>query len=343
MADGRTISVGACTWGTAEDFLPPRWLRNPHLQSIVPSLPLWSPRVLFGCREVLEASRREIIDCGGGVRLLGFRAIPYQRPQNRVRRLAILLHGWHGSADSPDIVSLAQHLFERGYEILRLNLRDHGDTQDLNIGLFHSCRLGEVVGAVRSLQHAQPRRELSLVGFSLGGNFGLRVGARARAEGLDLAHVVAVCPVVDPVNALSRLDNGPFLYRRYFIRQWRRSLKAKNAAWPKRYDFRDMLRMSSLTDMASHFVRRYTNYRSLENYLNGYTLVGDTLRELTAKAWVVAATDDPILPVQDVERLPPLPNLRITRTRFGGHCGFCDGRTGPGWLERSIEGTLSGP
>jgi len=58
--------------------------------------------------------------------------------------------------------------------VLRLNLRDHGDTQALNIGLFHSCRLGEVVGAVRSLQHQHPRRELSLVGFSLGGNFGLR-------------------------------------------------------------------------------------------------------------------------------------------------------------------------
>jgi predicted alpha/beta-fold hydrolase len=342
MADGRTISAGTCTWGTGEEFLPPRWLRNPHLQSIVPSLPLWSPRILFGCREVLAASRREIVDCGNGVRLLAFRAIPYQRPRDGVRRMAILLHGWHGSANSSDIVSLAQHLFERGYEVLRLNLRDHGDTQDLNIGLFHSCRLGEVVGAVRGLQHAHPRREVSLVGFSLGGNFGLRVGAQARAAGLDLAHIVAVCPVVDPVNALSRLDTGSFLYRRYFIRQWRRSLKAKNAAWPKRYDFRDMLRMSSLTDMASHFVRRYTNYRSLENYLNGYTLVGDTLQELAANAWVVAATDDPILPVEDVERLPRLPNLRLTRTRFGGHCGFCDGRTGPGWLERSIERTLSG-
>jgi predicted alpha/beta-fold hydrolase len=243
MADGRTISAGTCNWGTTEDFLPPRWLRNPHLQSIVPSLPLWSPRVFFGC-EVPETSRREIIDCGGGVRLLGFRAIPYVRPRDGVRRMAILLHGWHGSADSADIVSLAQLLFERGYEVLRLNLRDHGDTQALNIGLFHSCRLGEVVGAVRTLQHQHPRRELSLVGFSLGGNFGMRIGARARAEGLDLAHIVAVCPVAilsmrcrEPtaghsLPSLLHPANGA-------------AAEGQERGRRARYDFRDMLRMSA--------------------------------------------------------------------------------------------------
>jgi uncharacterized protein len=340
MADGSSIVSSGCTWGTGAEFSPPRWLRNPHLQSIFPSLPLPRPRVLRGCREVLSASRREIVDCGGGVRLLAFRATPYV-PRGGIRRTAILLHGWHGSAHSPDIVSLAQHLFEHGIEVVRLNLRDHGDTQDLNIGLFHSCRLAEVVGAVRKLQQASPRAELSLIGFSLGGNFGLRVAANADLEGLELAHVVAVCPVVDPATALERLDSGSWFYRRYFISKWRRSLIMKNAAWPKRYDFRDMLRMSSLTEMTDHFVRRYTNFRSLENYLKSYALVDDILGKLDVNTWLIAATDDPILPVDDVDRLPLRPNLTITRTTFGGHCGFYDGKAGPGWLERSIQGALS--
>ena len=47
--------------------------------------------------------------------------------------------------------------------------------------------------------------------------------------------------------------------------------------WPSRYDFRDMLQMSSLTEMADYFVRRYTQFRSLRDYLGAYTLVGDTL------------------------------------------------------------------
>jgi uncharacterized protein len=340
MADARAIPSGA--WRSNEDFVPPRWLRNPHLQSIFTTLLRPRPLVLRDCREVVAASRREILDCGDGVRLLAFHAVPPYRRRRDVPRMAILLHGWEGSANSPDVVSLAQHLFERGFEVIRLNLRDHGETEHLNLGLFHSCRLADVVGAVRYLQLKHPHHELSFVGFSLGGNFGLRVGAYARSEGLDLARVVAVCPVVDPTHALSRLDSGSLVYRRYFIRKWRRSLLRKNAAWPHRYDFREMLRMSSLTQMTDHFVRSYTEYPSLNHYLKGYTLGGNTLRGLDVNAWLIAATDDPILPVEDVDRLPPLRNLTITRTRFGGHCGYYDGRPGPSWLERSIERMLSG-
>ena len=40
----------------------------------------------------------------------------------------------------------------RGFDVVRLNLRDHGETHHLNRDLFHSCRLPEVVGAVRALQ-----------------------------------------------------------------------------------------------------------------------------------------------------------------------------------------------
>ena len=36
------------------------------------------------------------------------------------------------------------------------------------------------------------------------------------------------------------------------------------------------------------------------------------------------------------DRLPALASLVVTRTRFGGHCGYYDGRPGPSWLEREI-------
>ena len=342
MADGSAILSDPCAWSAEEDFLPPRWLRNPHLQSIFTTL-LWPrPRVVRDCRDVVAASRQKIIECGNGVRLLAFHAVPHDRCGYRVPRMAILLHGWEGSANSPDVVSLAQHLFERGFEVTRLNLRDHGETEHLNPGLFHSCRLEEIVGAVRRLQITHPRHELSFVGFSLGGNFGLRLGAHARSEELDLARIVAVCPVIDPAHALSRLDSESLLYCRYFIRKWRRTLQRKSAAWPHRYDFREMLRMSTLTEMTDHFVRRYTDYPSLNHYLKSYTLDGDALSGLDVNTWLIAATDDPILPVEDVNGLPPLRNLRITRTRFGGHCGYYEGRPGPSWLERGIERMLSG-
>ena len=321
---------------TAADYRPPRLLRNPHLQSILSTLPWPRPRLLRDCRRVLAASRREIVDCGEDVRLVAYRAVQQSSRPIKPPRLAVLLHGWEGSADSPDIVSLAQHLFDRGFDVVRLNLRDHGETEHLNVDLFHSCRLGEVIGAVRSIQARHPRHELSCVGFSVGGNFGLRLGACARAEGLDIAHIVAVCPVIDPARSLWRLDTSAGVYRRYLMRRWRRSLLRKSAVWPSRYDFCDMLRLQTLTQMADHFVRRYTSFPSLHHYLAGYTLLGNTLRDLDVNAWLVAATDDPIIPVDDflALRLPSHAKLEIAP--YGGHCGFLPGPGGRSYAEDFI-------
>ena len=106
----------------------------------------------------------------------------------RVGRIAVLVHGWEGNAESLYILSLGQQLFDRGFDVVRLNLRDHGDTHHLNRELFHSCRLPEVVGAVQSLQAVVPGQPLHLVGFSLGGNFMLRVAAQAGEAGLADRH-----------------------------------------------------------------------------------------------------------------------------------------------------------
>ena len=98
------------------------------------------------------------------------------RPQ--ARDLVILLHGWEGSADSMYVLSLGSYLFELGCDVYRLNFRDHGPSHHLNEEIFHSCRLDEVVGAVRAIQRALRSTRRS-TGFSLGGNFALRVAARA--------------------------------------------------------------------------------------------------------------------------------------------------------------------
>ncbi|MGI9246912.1 MAG: alpha/beta fold hydrolase, partial [Steroidobacteraceae bacterium] len=196
--------------GTSVDFLPPRRLRGPHLQSIYPSLPFRRRSVERRCAQLLEASRDVLVDCGDGVRLLAHVAAHEAAPGSRP--LAVLIHGWEGSSSSLYLLSLAQTLFSVGYDVARLNLRDHGDSHHLNEEIFHSCRIGEVVGAIRSLHLMHPGQRLCLAGFSLGGNFSLRVGTRAANAGIDISRIVAICPVLDPEHTLARLESGWALY-----------------------------------------------------------------------------------------------------------------------------------
>jgi predicted alpha/beta-fold hydrolase len=315
-------------------FRPPGWLSNRHLQSILPSLPFRRGAVERRAAGVIAASRDLVLDCGEDVRLLGRLAVPAGAVPSP--RLAVLLHGWEGSADSLYVLSLAQLLFDRGYAVLRLNLRDHGGTHALNRDLFHSCRLPEVVGAVARVQALFPDHRLFLAGFSLGGNFCLRVGAKARAAGIRLARIVAVCPVLDPAVTLEALETGPAIYHRYFMHKWRRSLALKQAAWPDHYDFGDLVRDPSLRSMTARMVERYTDYPDLATYLRGYAITDGVLESLDAPARLVTSADDPMIHARDLARLARPPSLEITVTERGGHCGFMDALSGPSWIDRQV-------
>jgi predicted alpha/beta-fold hydrolase len=113
---------------------------------------------------------------------------------------------------------------------------------------------------------------------------------------------------------------GP--YHGYFVRKWTQSLGLKQAAWPGVYDFSQLARSANLRRMTAELVGRFTDFASLEAYLQGYAIVGSRLAQLAVPATIIAAQDDPIIPARDLARLAPVPTLRVILTRRGGHCGF---------------------
>jgi len=319
-----------------ETFEPPVWLANRHVQSVIPSLPLRRSSVERRAQRVISASSQLVLDCGDGVRLMGWYSDAPAGQRAAAQRLAVLLHGWEGSSDSLYVLSVSQQLHERGFAVMRLNLRDHGGSHALNEGLFHSCRIAEVVGAVARLQSLFPAARLSLAGFSLGGNFALRIGARADAAGIRLERIVAVCPVVDPATTLAALESGPAIYRQYFLFKWRRSLRAKQAAWPASYGFSDLLGQRSLTAMTECMVLKYTDFPDLASYLRGYAISGDALAGLRVPTRIITSIDDPMILARDLHRIARPAALELTVTARGGHCGYIDALNGPSWIDRAI-------
>ena len=314
-------------------FTPPRLVRGPLAQSLIANIGPRRFRVLSNAASLLAGSRDVIADCGDDVRLL-LHHTPSQ--SGDVRRICVLIHGWEGSANSTYLLSAAATLSQAGYRIIRLNLRDHGDSHHLNESMFHSCRLAEVVGAIRWVQEAFPDEALLLVGFSLGGNFSLRIAAEATAAQLRIEQVIALCPVLDPKKTMAALDEGWLGYRIYFIRKWRISLEKKKMAFPNVYDFADLKRFRTLRSMTNYFVQRYTDFPDLESYLNGYSLTGERLEGLRVPSTILLANDDPVIPVADIECIAKPSCLMIDRSEFGGHCGFVSGYRLNGWLDQYI-------
>lgn len=313
-------------------FDPPRGLKHRHVQSLLAGWP-WRQRWLRRrASALLAASRDEIVDCGADVRLLGH----YSAQPAEPRGLAILLHGWEGSAEANYVVSVGGLLYDAGFSVFRLNFRDHGDTFALNRELFHSCRIDEVVGALAAIAKRYPAKATFVVGHSLGGNFALRAAARAPDARISLTKVVAVCPVLRPSSTMRALEDGLWVYREYFLRRWRRSLLAKAACFPELYDFGDLRRFRTLTATTEFFATRYASFPDLDSYLNGYAITGDALSRLTVPAKIIAAADDPVIPVDDFADLATSPALSIQVFAHGGHCAFLQDYALRSWVDRAV-------
>ena len=324
---------------SASPFAPTGLLANRHLQSLLNSSALRKLLIQERTRQFRAEAEKWIVDGGDGVRLQGF----YNGQTARsARGLVILFHGWEGSSDSNYILSTGKHLHDSGYEVFRLNFRDHGSSHELNREIFHSCRLDEVVNAVADLCSKFETRPLFLAGFSLGANFALRTGLRAAAATLPLARIIAVCPVITPAHVLDALESGPAIYHRYFVKKWRRSLRIKQACFPGLYDFSEWFMIKGLREQTRFLVERYTDFERVEDYLDGYALYGDRLAGLEVPTTIISARDDPVIPNSDFEALVKPATMRYIATDNGGHCSFLMDWWLNSWIDQFIEAELGG-
>jgi len=302
----------------SRDFRPPGLLRNPHIQSILASLKVRRPLVYRQAQALLKNSESHVLDCGDGVRLQG----SYSGRRNVDRGLAVLIHGWEGSADSLYILSAGSYLYDRGFDIFRLNLRDHGPTHHLNRDIFHACRIDEVVGAVKAIQERFQPERLFLGGFSLGGNFALRVAVRAPKAGIRLNRTAAVSPVLNPCRTMDVLESGWRVYHNYFMHKWRNSLHRKRRVFSDLTDLKHLTDYPTLRRMTDYFAPIYSGFSDGDAYLNGYAITGNVLADLSAPAHILTSLDDPVIPACDLSDLARPTCLSVEVTRYGGHCGF---------------------
>lgn len=297
-------------------FKPPALLRSPHVQTLL------SSRLVRGFsragNELFERAEPLVIPCRDGIRLQALANVEY--PQAPV---VIVIHGWLGRADSPYVCRSADALHDAGFNVVRLLLRDHGGTAGLNEDLFNAARIDEVVDACNYLVRHYGQHGAGLMGFSLGGNFALRVAGHPACD-TGITACFPVCPVVDPQTSAAAIDAGWPTYRWYFVSKWREAFVEKQSAFPDLYDFRALERMRSVADLTDYLVDRYTPYDSTEEYYSHYTLTADKLAGVQMNVLILSAADDPVIPVHTLAPLRTLANGQFDLSDMGGHCAFIE-------------------
>lgn len=315
-------------------FKPAKGLSNQHLQSILSST---GPRKLLEKRrakQLLKTAEQHIITTPQGVNLLGF----LSKSKTKAKGLAIIVHGWEGSADSLYVLSSGQKLLDEGFDVFRLNLRDHGDSHSLNKDLFNSARLEEVVEAVKYLCAKWGGSHNVLCGYSLGGNFCLRVANVAKIERVGIDQVIAICPLLHPTTTMNKLNTGLSVYEKYFVKKWKKSL-TKKLKHHSHLDYGYRLKkLKTLDQMNDFFVLGYTDFNTLQDYFEAYSLLGEGLKQLSIPTTIIASLDDPMIPAEQLKHLSASSWLSIEVQNSGGHCAFIKNWKFESWAsDRIVE------
>jgi predicted alpha/beta-fold hydrolase len=314
---------------TLDSFQPPLFLKNAGVQTVLASSRLRA----FGPNIMRDVARKEIIETDDGIKLLGYHSIQKDR---QAKGLAILLHGWEGSADSTYLLRCGRILYAKGYDIFRLNFRDHGDSHHLNRGIFYAILLEEIYQAVIRAAAWSKDRPVFLIGFSLGGNFVLRILKKCvRIPLTNLRHAVCISPVLDPQKSTLKIDRIAFI-RKYFLAKWRRSLTKKQVLFPDLYDFEDVMNLKTIQEVTDRLLAKYSDFQTAQDYFRAYSVMKSAIEDINIPTTIITAEDDPIIPIEDFYELKLNKCIHLIIHSYGGHNGFITGFNLQSWYENVI-------
>ncbi len=306
------------------EFHPRRFLRNAHLQTVAGNyLPringLPSPEAQLV--EVAPASESQIAS-----QVLCH--CHWQPEEVRASRpTAIIVHGLEGSSNSQYVVGNANKIWRAGGNIIRMNMRNCGDTDTLTPTLYHSGLSNDVLAVMNFFVAKYGLQSMSLIGYSMGGNLVLKLaGELGAAAPSVLRSVIGVSPVVDlgpSADALHLPQNR--MYEMKFLRALLRRFRRKAALFPRVYDPTRARKIRSLRDFDEHINAVYAGFTGADDYYHR-AAAARVLDRITVPTLILHSADDPFirLTAESHAMIAANPHITLIETRNGGHCAFLD-------------------
>lgn len=249
----------------------------------------------------------------------------YWQPNRSSHPLLLALHGLEGSSEAHYMRGIADKAYGRGFSVILLNQRNCGGTEALCEGLYHSGLTHDAAHVIQEVARADAISRIVVAGYSLGGNLALKLaGDFGSAAPPQLRGVCAVSPIIEIepcVRALERRAN--LAYQLNFVRGLRARMRRKNRTHPGRFAVEKLSEVWTVRKFDHTYTAPFFGFASAEDYYHRASAMR-VVDRISVPALVIAAEDDPFVPVDPFRDVRVTSNPRITLkvTRHGGHCGF---------------------
>jgi predicted alpha/beta-fold hydrolase len=262
--------------------------------------------------------------------------------QPRQHPTLILLHGLEGSSRAHYMGGISDKAWAEGWNVVRLNQRNCGNTEHLSRGLYHSGLTHDPLFVIRELIERDRISEIAVAGYSLGGNLTLKLAGELGTDAPpELKAVCAVSPTMDLevcVRALERRSN--LAYEWNFVRNLKARMRRKAAAFPGDYALDALRRVWTVRQFDEAYTAPHHGFRDASDYYHRASAMR-VIDRIHVPALILTAEDDPFVPAEPF-RAPAVidnPHVTVVITPHGGHCAYverADGAYDGYWAEREI-------
>lgn len=310
-------------------FKPAWWLKNPHAQTIYPTLTR-RQSVTFDYQERIELPDGDFIDLSWATHGL-----------ESTTPLVIFLHGLGGNTHSSYVAGQLNAYHRHGWRAVFMHFRGASPEPNRLARAYHTGETRDLNYVLELLVQREPQTKKALVGVSLGGNVVLKWLGEEPKQTVVTAAVAISVPfqlrlVADKVNqGLSRL------YQHYLLQKLKRMFKLKyqqypnelNAYWHAIESSRCFWTFDDRVTAPLHgFAHVHDYYRAASSR--------QFLTHITIPTLMIHALDDPFMTpavIPEAHELSPTTTLELSRC--GGHVGFIAGHV-PGvpiyWLDQRV-------
>jgi predicted alpha/beta-fold hydrolase len=312
-----------------EPFVPRRLLRNRHAMTLAGN---FLPR-----QNGLPDPEEQFFQVEEDIQVL---CHCHWQPEPASRPTLIVVHGLEGSSFSQYVIGTGSKAWAAGMNVVRMNMRNCGDTDHLGPTLYHSGLSADVGAVLRTLVEQKRLSRVGLVGYSMGGNLVLKLaGDWGVDRPRELTAVAAVSPATDlapSADAMHEPANRMYEYK--FLLGLMRRLRRKTALFPEIYRMPERW-PRTIREFDEVVTARYCGFTGADDYYHR-AAAARVVDKIAVPALIIHALDDPFIRLLPETRakMQNNPHIILLETAYGGHCAFLsqpngyDGR----WAERQM-------
>ncbi len=228
----------------------------------------------------------------------------------------LLVHGLEGSSRSQYVLGNSARAWAAGCNVVRMNMRNCGGTENLSPTLYHSGLSADVAAVMRTLAAEKGLSAFALVGYSMGGNLVLKLAGELGEDTPDyLKAVVGVSPAMDlgvSADALHSISNRVYEWK--FLVGLRRRFLVKAALFPAIYSTEGLERIATLRQFDDRITARYSGFRGADDYYDRASS-SRVAAQIAVPTLILHALDDPFIRMLPSTRDALLANRRVRAGR----------------------------